>query len=91
MTTEPYTLTQKDIDDMRQVIEKIERVERLTGEYEVGSVNGYMGSAQGTVKFTKRPGALATAEAIDLMFNALPTLFLVCRKVVADWETNPRG
>lgn len=88
---ERYTLTAADVDGCRQILAQLEGFEAKIGGYSVGNVNGHQKSATATVRFDRGGDPFVTAEAVDCYLNSAVTLALVCRKVIAHWETHMAG
>lgn len=89
--SEPYTLTERDIEGCRTILAQLEAAEAQTGAHSLGPVQAHTGSATATIRFERQPGPLATAEAISLIISSGQALALICRKVIAHYETHGGG
>lgn len=85
---EPYTLTEADVDGCRRILARLAELDAQTGGYRVGSVQGHTGSATVTVHYALKPGPLATSQAVQHALDQVENLGLLCKKVIAHFETN---
>lgn len=88
MADEAYALTEADVDGCRKILAQLEGFEEKAGGYTIGNIQGHKQSATATVRFERSPGALVTAEAINCYLASAATLALVCRKVIAHYDTH---
>lgn len=85
---ERYTISPADVDGCRAILARLEGHDRTCGGYAVGSIQGYPASAQAVVRFDRSPGAMVTSEALATMLDAPERLALVCKKVIAHFDTH---
>lgn len=88
MTVE-YTLTQADLDGCRAILAKLADLDEQTGGYSIGSIQGRTSSATATVHYARKPGPIATAQAVQHSLDSVENLGLLCKKVIAHFETHP--
>jgi hypothetical protein len=85
---ERYTLTQADVDGCRKILAQIDELDAALGGFRVGYVNGAQKSATATVHFDKTTDPFTTAAAVTRAVGSLPVLGLLCKKIIAHYETN---
>lgn len=86
---ERYRLTAADVDGCRRIVAKLDELDRLTGGYQVGHIQGHPGSATATVHYDRRPGPAATSDAISFVLENAAVFGLLAKKIVAHAETHP--
>jgi hypothetical protein len=88
--SEPYTLTEDDINGCRGLLKQLLEADERTGPYAITSMQGYQRKASAVVEFNPGGGPEANARGLELLIESGPKLGQLCKKVIAHWDSRPQ-
>jgi hypothetical protein len=88
VSSEPYTITQADVEGCRLIVAQLEELDAKTGGYSVGNVRGHKKSATATVHYRRGSDPFTTGHAISYALDSVPNLGVLCKKVIAHFDTH---